>query len=102
MDADRPDLESRPCNLCGSRTTRPFAVKFGLPIVACRRCGLVYAEPRLTEADILKRYSAEYLYGEYLPIFRADRNGFDPDLARNHFVLYLKLAGRVFAPGRRL
>jgi SAM-dependent methyltransferase len=99
---DRPALESRPCNLCGSRATRAYAVKFGLPLVSCRRCGLVYAEPRLTEADILKRYSADYLYGDYLPVFHADRNGFDLDLVAGHYLLYLKLAGRVFAPGARL
>jgi len=102
VGTDRPRLESHPCALCGSRRTRPYAVKFDLGIVSCRRCGLVYAEPRLGEEDLLKRYSAEYLYGEYLPVFRADRSGFDLELVRGHYALYLALAGRVFAPGKRL
>ena len=102
MGTPDPVLESHPCNLCGSRAARPYAKKFGLRIVVCRECGLVYVEPRLTEADILKRYTAEYLYGEYLPIFRADRNGVDLNLVVSHYIFYLKLAGRVFAPGGRL
>lgn len=102
MDTDRPVLESHPCNLCGSRTSRRYAKKFGLQIVACRRCGLVRVEPRLAEADILKRYSADYLYRDYLPVFRADRNGVDLNLVTSHYIFYLKLAGRVFSPGGRL
>jgi 2-polyprenyl-3-methyl-5-hydroxy-6-metoxy-1,4-benzoquinol methylase len=99
---ERPELESHPCNLCGSRSTRPYAVKFGLPIVSCRRCGFVYAEPRLSEADRLKRYSREYFYGEYLPVFRADRTGFDLDLVARHYGVYLDMADRSAVPGGRL
>ena len=98
----RSSLESRPCGLCGSRFKRPFAVKFDLPVVACRWCGFVYAEPRLPEAELLKRYSPEYFRDEYLPIFRADRTGFDPDLVAGHYEPYLNMAARGFIPGGRL
>lgn len=101
-ETERSSLESRPCNLCGSRRKRLFAVKFGLPIVSCRRCGFVYAEPRLPEAEIVKRYSREYFYGEYLPIFRADDSGFDMDLVIRYYDLYLNMSARAIVPGGRL
>jgi 2-polyprenyl-3-methyl-5-hydroxy-6-metoxy-1,4-benzoquinol methylase len=55
------------CALCGARDTRRLYTKFGWGIERCRRCGLVYANPRADEAEILKRYSREYFWDEYLP-----------------------------------
>ena len=55
------------CNLCGKNTYKHYATKFNLPLVKCRHCGLIYANPRLTEAEILKRYNADYFYDEFLP-----------------------------------
>ncbi len=100
--AERPVLESHPCNLCGSPGGRFYAKKFGLRIVICRSCGLGRVEPRLSEADIWKRYSPDYLYHDYLPVFHADRSGVDLNLVVSHYIFYLKLAGRVFSPGGRL
>lgn len=101
-DPNRPVLESVACRLCGRRNSRPYATKFGLYLVKCRSCGLVYAEPRLTEADIMKRYSPEYFFKEYLPVFRADEKSFDLDLVRGHYHLYLRLIAPLAGPGRRL
>jgi 2-polyprenyl-3-methyl-5-hydroxy-6-metoxy-1,4-benzoquinol methylase len=41
--------------------------KGGLEIARCRRCGLVYANPRLTQNQIWKRYSPTYFWDEYMP-----------------------------------
>ena len=56
-----------PCALCGGTATRRIYTKFELPIAKCRRCGLVYANPRGAEADILQRYNRDYFWNEYLP-----------------------------------
>ena len=60
-------LERVPCALCGGTATSPYLVKFGYPIVKCRRCALVYCNPRLTGEETDKRYSSEYFRHEYLP-----------------------------------
>ena len=99
---DYRELEAVPCRLCGSTRSRRYAVKFDLDLAKCRSCGLVYAHPRLTDADVMKRYSPEYFYGEYLPVFRADDKGYDPDLVRGHYRLYLTLLGEQSVPGGRL
>ena len=99
---DRPELESVACRLCGRRDARPYALKFELPLVKCRSCGLVYAQPRLREADVMKRYSPDYFYKEYLPVFRADETSYDLDLVRGHYHLYLQLIAPLAAAGRRL
>lgn len=101
-DMDRPELESVACRLCGRRDARPYAVKFELALVKCRSCGLVYAQPRLREAEIMKRYSPDYFYKEYLPVFRADETSYDLDLVRGHYHLYLQLIAPLAVTGRRL
>jgi len=55
------------CPVCDGTTSRPKYHKFGLPLVACEGCGLVYANPRLTPEEIWKRYSPDYFWNEYLP-----------------------------------
>ena len=87
------------CNLCGSVRSRTAYIKFDLSLIKCRRCGLIYTWPRPTEEEIQKRYSRDYFYKEYLPVFGADETSFDPDLARNHYDLTLNLLDR-FSPGR--
>jgi 2-polyprenyl-3-methyl-5-hydroxy-6-metoxy-1,4-benzoquinol methylase len=56
-----------PCALCGARDTRRLYTKVEHGIERCRRCGLVYANPRAPEEAILQRYSREYFWNEYLP-----------------------------------
>ena len=50
-----------PCNLCGSDSTASLFEKQGFNIVKCKKCGLVYVNPRLSMDDIKKLYQeAEY------------------------------------------
>jgi len=55
------------CPVCEDVRSRPRYFKFGLPLVGCEGCGLVYANPRLTPEEIWKRYSPDYFWNEYLP-----------------------------------
>lgn len=55
------------CPVCDGTSSRPRYFKFGLPLVECLGCGLVYANPRLTPEEIWKRYSPDYFWNEYLP-----------------------------------
>ena len=55
------------CPVCDGTSSRPRYFKFGLPLVECGGCGLVYANPRLTPEEIWKRYSPDYFWNEYLP-----------------------------------
>lgn len=48
------------CNLCGHQDTRLLVEKDGFRIVRCRRCGLVYVNPRDDVEEILKIYSRQY------------------------------------------
>ena len=96
------ETERIDCRLCGGRRSRRVGVKFGLAIVKCRRCGLLYVNPRLVEREVLKRYTPAYFFDEYLPSFAASRTGFDPAVVGAHYTPFVELA-RVFSgPGRRL
>ncbi len=59
-------LERPACAWCGGCEVRPRWKKDGLGIVACRRCGLVFASPRETRRAAAARYSRR----DY---FRTDR-----------------------------
>jgi len=90
------------CNLCGSQKYRTFCTKFGLRLVRCRSCGLVFANPRLVEEEILKRYNLSYFFDEYLPGFGADREAYNLGILRNRYSFYLEILDRCSPPGRRL
>jgi 2-polyprenyl-3-methyl-5-hydroxy-6-metoxy-1,4-benzoquinol methylase/Zn ribbon nucleic-acid-binding protein len=54
------------CNLCGVEDSIPWESKNGINIVQCRRCGLVYSNPRPTRRELLNYYKEEYfLEGNY-------------------------------------
>jgi len=87
------------CNICGVDDTRimancvdndlplvekflveakknPYGIDFNFQYVQCRRCGLVYINPRLKE-EILNRFYEEYFSGKYssvLPDYNEDAN----------------------------
>ena len=62
------DLELVSCSICGGTATSPYCTKFGLPLVRCISCGLVFANPRLNADAIEQRYySPAYFRDEYLP-----------------------------------
>jgi len=84
-----------PCALCGATDTVRLYTKWKWGIERCRRCGLVYANPRAPESKILGRYSSEYFWNEYLPaagaagghidyVFIDDRHKMMLDLIRQH------------------
>lgn len=91
-----------PCALCGASDTRRIYTKWGWGIERCRRCGLVYANPRAPEAAILARYSSEYFWKEYLPAAGAPEGNFDPAWLDVRHGPMLELIGRYAKGGRRL
>src|SRR5437764_1375347 len=60
------ELERVPCAICGVDDTRFRHHKYGLDVVQCRRCRLVYANPRLPKPALMTRYSEKYFWDEYM------------------------------------
>jgi len=60
-------MEHIQCNLCGADDSTPLAHKFDLTVVRCRRCSLIYTDPRPPLDIIWGRYGREYFEHEYLP-----------------------------------
>ena len=92
-----------PCALCGASETRRLYTKWGWGIERCRRCTLVFANPRAPEAAILARYSADYFWKEYLPA--AGAPGGQVDLAqmdRRHAPMLDLIKTHASGGGRRL
>ena len=48
------------CNLCGSDENRVVFQEFGLNNVKCRKCGLVYVNPRLSQEELDNFYQGEF------------------------------------------
>ncbi len=71
-----------PCNLCASRDCKTRFIKGGLEIGQCNQCGLVYANPRLTQQEIWKRYSPNYFWDEYMPAHQSPNGEFLADWHR--------------------
>jgi 2-polyprenyl-3-methyl-5-hydroxy-6-metoxy-1,4-benzoquinol methylase len=63
------------CNLCGADDTRFRFHKNNLTIVQCRRCGLVYTNPRLPKEHLWTRYNERYFWDEYLAGLEIGRDG---------------------------
>src|SRR5687768_3302830 len=91
-----------PCALCGATDTRRVYLKWGWGIARCRRCGLVYANPRAPEAAILARYSKEYFWNEYLPAAGAPEGKVDLEWLDRRHAPMLELITRHSGGGRRL
>lgn len=98
----RPQTENISCNICGHSNTKFLYAKYNLEIVKCRHCNLVFTNPRLQEEDLLKRYSPEYFFNEYLPGLDASEKTYNHEFVRKHFSLITDLAGKYFSPGRKL
>ena len=101
-NSPRPQTENISCNICGRRSTKFLYAKYDLKIVKCRHCNLVYTNPRLQEEDLLKRYSPEYFFNEYLPGLDASEKTYNHEFVKKHFSLITDLAGKYFSPGRKL
>jgi 2-polyprenyl-3-methyl-5-hydroxy-6-metoxy-1,4-benzoquinol methylase len=70
-------VQDIPCNLCRIQDSEKLYEKGGLEIARCRQCGLVYANPRLTQEEIWKRYSPTYFWDEYMPAHQAPNGEYD-------------------------
>jgi 2-polyprenyl-3-methyl-5-hydroxy-6-metoxy-1,4-benzoquinol methylase len=53
-------LETVPCNLCGADDTAPMMEIKGFHIVRCRKCGLLYVNPRYREETLREIYTEDY------------------------------------------
>jgi 2-polyprenyl-3-methyl-5-hydroxy-6-metoxy-1,4-benzoquinol methylase len=52
-----PEYEEVPCSVCGSSEYGPWRRLKDEPTSQCRRCGHIYANPRPTEASIIRAYA---------------------------------------------
>jgi len=56
------------CNLCGSKKYRKMYIieksGYKFQIVKCRKCGLVFQNPRIKESDIEKIYDKNYFHAK--------------------------------------
>ncbi len=50
-------MEFIPCNLCGTDDARGLATQRGFRIARCRRCGLVYVNPRPAAESLVSLYA---------------------------------------------
>jgi 2-polyprenyl-3-methyl-5-hydroxy-6-metoxy-1,4-benzoquinol methylase len=90
------------CAICGARDTIRLYTKFEWGIERCRQCGLVYANPRAPEDAILKRYSRDYFWNEYLPAVGAPGGRVDLDANDARHAAMLQLIRSRAADARRL
>jgi SAM-dependent methyltransferase len=70
-------VELSGCPACDGNSNRRWCTKFGLQLVQCEGCGLVYANPRLSPEEIWQRYSPDYFWKEYLPSLGVHDGRFD-------------------------
>ena len=90
------------CPLCQRNDFRKFLTKFEMNLVKCRKCGLIYANPRIHESELLTRYTSSFFFDEYLPAFKATSKSYDLTVIRSHFFLFLHLIAKFYTPGKRL
>jgi SAM-dependent methyltransferase len=92
---NEPELITLPgCPVCEGTSSRPKYHKFGLPLVECRGCGLVFANPRLTPEEIWKRYSPDYFWNEYMPALGVRDGQFDLNYFDSRHAAMLQLIAR--------
>jgi SAM-dependent methyltransferase len=91
-----------PCGLCGALDTRRLYTKYGWGIERCRRCSLVYANPRPPERAILERYNAEYFWNEYLPAAGAPGGRIDDAMLDGRHAAMIGMIRREVPDGRRM
>lgn len=98
----KPKTTSINCPLCQSNDFRKFLTKFEMNLVKCRKCGLIYANPRIHESELLRRYTSSFFFDEYLPAFEATSKRYDLTIIRIHFFLFLQLITKYYKPGKKL
>lgn len=98
----KPKTTSINCPLCQSNDCRKFLTKFEMNLVKCKKCSLIYANPRIHESELLRRYARSFFFDEYLPAFKATSKQYDLMIIRSHFFLFLQLITKYYTPGKRL
>lgn len=63
MDKSK-NLENVRCNYCDADDYKLRFIKDGYSIVQCKKCDLVYVNPRLTQVSINKLYDEDYFLGD--------------------------------------
>lgn len=92
-----PGLEAIACNLCGAQDEVLVFEKDSFRIVRCRRCGLVYVNPRLSQAAIAQQYDEDYYTDGSYADYQAERPGYE-----RTFELRLQKIERRSKPGKIL
>jgi SAM-dependent methyltransferase len=72
-----------------------------MDLVKCRKCGLIYANPRIHESELFRRYTSSFFFDEYLPAFKATSKRYDLTIIRSHFFLFLQLITKYYTIGKR-
>ena len=92
------------CPLCGFTQFKFVLEKFSLKLVKCKRCSLVFSNPRLRSEKIFERYSSNYFYNEYLKqlIGNLEKGRLNLNSLYNSYRLYLQILERFFAPNKKL
>jgi len=60
------DQEYVVCNLCGVDDSLPFFIENGCHVVRCKRCGLVYVNPRPVRTSETQHYESTHEYLDYI------------------------------------
>lgn len=99
-------LEQVRCNLCGADDTAPLTQVDGFHIVRCKRCGLLYVNPRYRE-DVLQEIYTETYYDHDgivngLEFFGYDNYVADEENIKITFARRLKTIERHVSTGRLL
>lgn len=98
--------EEVPCNLCGESDTTPFFTLKGFNLVKCRRCRLIYVNPRPAPQALYGMYDEGYFVhrdncytGEYFGYYDYIGN---KDKIKRSFVQRLKTIENFRSPGKLL
>lgn len=101
-----PEYEEVPCPVCGSPDYGPWRRLKEEPTSQCRRCGHIYANPRPTEASIIRAYTLPV--ADYARFFKCE--GFEVAAyqqsshawQRNNALAHLNKIGRLHPERGRL
>lgn len=95
MKMDGKKLEYVRCNLCGADDSRLLFIKGGFRIVRCKKCGLVYINPRLKASVLNELYNKDVIspYKYFLENIKEDKKTFEERI---------KLIGGHKKPGKLL
>lgn len=77
------------CNLCGTDNREPYCKVGDFSIVRCKRCGLLYTNPRYRESEIANIYSEEYFLSHSPSILGYDDYSSHADGLRQVFASHL-------------